>query len=63
MLDDGYFGKGIYFTSNLDYGITYYGKPNNNGEYIVLVTFIILGNVYPVIEYPDLKGKPCQVNN
>lgn len=64
--ENGLFGKGIYFTSNLEHAIKHFGEPTANGEYIVLVSFIILGKVYPVIENSNdstqsLKGKPCKV--
>lgn len=67
-LDEGWYGKGIYFTSNLQYALYYaqtYGTPNSNGEYSILLSYVLLGNSYPVIEnsrlIDSLKGKPCQV--
>lgn len=69
-LDDGWYGKGIYFTSNLRYAVYYaqtYGTPNSNGEYSILLSYVLLGNTYPVIESPlssspdSMKGKPCVV--
>ena len=67
-LDEGWYGKGIYFTTNLEYALYYaqnYGIPNLNGEYAILLSYVLVGNTYPVIEHPassdSLKGKPCQV--
>lgn len=65
ILEDGWLGKGIYFSSNLEYLIQKYGKPNDKGEYFVLFCYVILGNAYPVIENPettsDVKGKGCKI--
>jgi len=48
-LDAGYYGKGIYFTSYVEYTIQYFlTKPDP----AVLVTLVIPGNAYPVIEHP-----------
>lgn len=68
IMDDGWFGKGIYFTTNLSYGTKYHGESNEQGEFIILLTFVFLGNVYPVIENPNnsnetLKGSSCKVRN
>jgi len=63
-VDAGWFGKGMYFTSDAPYALDYYCKANNEGEKIVIIAFVIPGNVYPVIEDPheegenSLKGKP-----
>jgi len=46
-VDDGYYGKGIYFTSSAMYAYTYY---SNSPEPVLIVCWILTGNVYPVIE-------------
>jgi len=48
--DPGYFGKGIYFTSNIEYSKKY-GKN-------LLISWVIAGNVYPVIEFPEPVCSP-----
>jgi hypothetical protein len=46
-LDEGYFGKGIYFTCDLLYTIPYsIGKRNP----AVILSYIIPGNPFPVTE-------------
>lgn len=73
LLDSGFYGRGIYFTSNLEYAQLYANDNMNknstkknklNDEFIVILSFILIGNVYPVIENPyendSFKGKPCQ---
>jgi len=66
-LDDGFYGKGVYFTSDFDYAMKYAvrgaskfvpeeGKtPKGNG---ILVALTIPGNTFPVIEHPfeDYNG-------
>jgi len=58
--DDGYFGKGLYFSPNVEYSATNYGNLPN-GEYMMLVCWVALGNTYPVTENPfgpnNLMGK------
>jgi len=50
--DPGYYGKGIYFTTNVEYSLKY-------GNFLV-ICWIIIGNVYPVIEFPFWGDrKPC----
>jgi len=49
-VDDGYYGKGMYFTTNAKYS-KYYSKDG-----VILMAFAIPGNVYPVTEIPDLPG-------
>lgn len=62
--DDGWYGKGIYFTTNLRYAAKYYGEVNDKGEYILILSYVILGSVYPCVEHPqkerEIKGKDCQ---
>ena len=54
MLDDGYYGKGFYFTSSYDYAKlqsvrSQYGK-------VFLICAIIVGYSYPITEAPDTFG-------
>ncbi len=64
------FGKGIYFTNNLEYCIESnfpnFKNEDQSKEYPVLLSFVLLGNVYPCVEDPSssnnsIKGNPCQV--
>lgn len=70
FLDNGWMGKGIYFSSNLEYLL----NPNihqeleidSNGEYSILLSYVLIVNVYPCIEDPNnstisLKGKSNKV--
>lgn len=50
-LDDGYFGKGIYFTTSLNYSLPY---AVNKETPVVIFSYINMGNPYPVTE--DHKG-------
>jgi len=67
-LDDGWYARGIYFTSNLKYASSYSKlamKGTDPYSYIV-VAFTSPGNIYPVIEGPldkgSLKGHPGVIN-
>jgi len=51
-LDSGYYGKGIYFTTSAEYGLPYYATKVNP---TVLISLVISGNAYPVIEHPKLS--------
>lgn len=60
-LDDGYYGKGMYFTNSLDYALTYAkaverresGKTESTLPYrVVVVAFVLPGNTYPVTDDP-----------
>jgi len=58
-LDSGWYGRGIYFTSNACYAIPYFGtkkKPT------ILIALVIPGNIFPVTENKSspesLQGKP-----
>jgi len=62
--DDGWYGRGIYFTSSAQYAM-YYAKQNTQGEKILTLNFLVPGAIYPVIEDPrneseSLVGRPCQ---
>jgi len=58
--DDGFYGRGIYFTSTLPYA-SRYAKPSNKeiGYRVFLLSMVIPGNPYPVTENPwdEHKGK------
>jgi len=60
-LDDGYYGRGIYFTSDLRYG-NMYARETPQGEKVLLMALVVPGNPYPATEDPfvyktDDKGK------
>lgn len=70
-LDDGFFGKGIYFTSEFDYACKY-STPSEQGK-VFIVAMTIPGNTYPVTEHPfeeeghqrrvspnGYYGRPCR---
>jgi len=48
--DDGYYGKGIYFTTNAVYSLIYFSRNQKPG---VIISYILPGNTYPVIEDPN----------
>jgi len=62
-LDDGFYARGIYFTSDIEYA-SYYSKLANKGKteiaYLILA-FVSPGHIYPVTESPkdkhSLRGK------
>jgi len=57
-LDDGYYGKGIYFSTSAKYIIPYYATKKNP---TILICLIIPGNIYPVTEFPQsnkIQGHP-----
>eukprot|EP01127_Copromyxa_protea_P015391 TRINITY_DN4423_c0_g1_i5.p1 TRINITY_DN4423_c0_g1~~TRINITY_DN4423_c0_g1_i5.p1 ORF type:complete len:215 (+),score=42.04 TRINITY_DN4423_c0_g1_i5:38-682(+) len=52
-LDDGFFGKGIYFTTYALYALPYFAKKERPA---IIISFILPGNPFPVVENPNLKG-------
>jgi len=46
-LDDGWYGKGIYFTSYAVYTVPYISRQKAP---VIIVSWVLPGNVYPVIE-------------
>ena len=69
--DGGFFGQGIYFTSNINYASQYAGDaPHDPNSKVFLLALVIPGNSYPVTEVPHLPngrrnprglfGKGCQ---
>jgi len=68
--DDGFYGAGVYFTSKLGYADKY-AKSGADGSKPFLVSMIIPGNTFPVVEHPfatdgsspnqsGFKGKGCR---
>jgi len=64
-LDSGFYGKGCYFTSSLDYALKYCEVKSIK---VILISLIIPGNVFPVSEAPFIDkvvnensyyGKAC----
>jgi len=67
-LDDGFYARGIYFTSSINYA-SYYSTiaMKGKGPYVcIMMAFVSPGNPYPVIEGPidknTLKGKAGVIN-
>eukprot|EP01114_Cavostelium_apophysatum_P017922 TRINITY_DN5425_c0_g1_i1.p1 TRINITY_DN5425_c0_g1~~TRINITY_DN5425_c0_g1_i1.p1 ORF type:complete len:716 (+),score=78.59 TRINITY_DN5425_c0_g1_i1:28-2175(+) len=60
--DDGYFGKGLYFSTFSEYSSRYYGDLHN-GEFLLLICWVAVGNPYPCTENPfgtnSMMGKAC----
>eukprot|EP01127_Copromyxa_protea_P018107 TRINITY_DN5626_c0_g3_i2.p1 TRINITY_DN5626_c0_g3~~TRINITY_DN5626_c0_g3_i2.p1 ORF type:complete len:533 (-),score=92.68 TRINITY_DN5626_c0_g3_i2:42-1640(-) len=60
-LDDGFFGKGIYFTSYALYALPYFEKKQTPA---IIISWILPGNTYPVTEKSTDKkgfsGKPLK---
>jgi len=54
-LDEGYYGKGIYVTSDIDYALLYARQPAvRDGSKILILGVALPGNAYPVTEPPFL---------
>jgi hypothetical protein len=53
--DAGWYGRGIYFTSNAEYASPYY---HDKSKPCILINLVLPGNPYPVTESSDLSGKP-----
>ena len=54
-LDDGYYGRGIYFTSSMKYAAKY-ASSTKRGK-VFLLSLVTTGNAFPVTEHP-FKQKP-----
>jgi len=56
--DDGYYGKGIYFTTSANYTVPYFKQHEHPA---IIICLVIPGNPYPVIEDPrndsPIRGK------
>ena len=57
--DQGYFGKGMYFTSDFDYAANY-ARATPEGDALFMVSLVIPGNSYPVTEAPFLPNAPSK---
>jgi len=68
--DDGFYGAGVYFTSKLGYADKY-AKSGADGSKPFIVSMVIPGNSFPVVEHPfaadgssanpsGFKGKACR---
>jgi len=51
-LDEGFYGKGIYFTTHALYALPYFGTKAHPS---ILVTYVLPGEPYPVIEAHESK--------
>jgi len=65
--DDGFYGAGVYFTSKLGYADKY-AKSGPDGSKPFIVSMVIPGNSFPVVEHPfvsekDKKGTPVRKAN
>jgi len=69
--DDGFYGAGVYFTSKLVYADKY-AKSGADGSKPFIVSLVIPGNSFPVVEHPfvdppvyekDKKGTPVRKAN
>eukprot|EP01124_Arcella_intermedia_P020130 TRINITY_DN2764_c0_g2_i2.p1 TRINITY_DN2764_c0_g2~~TRINITY_DN2764_c0_g2_i2.p1 ORF type:complete len:213 (+),score=45.52 TRINITY_DN2764_c0_g2_i2:2-640(+) len=59
-LDAGWYGRGIYFTSHVDYAKYYSGMASQAPEKrCIILVMVVAGNSYPVTERPVL-GNPMQ---
>jgi len=52
LLDEGYYGSGMYFTSSATYALPYYATKKKPA---LIVCFLLPGNPLPVIEKPKAK--------
>jgi hypothetical protein len=48
-LDSGYYSAGIYFTTSAKYAVPYFATKS---EPAIIISWVIVGNAYPVIEHP-----------
>eukprot|EP01125_Pyxidicula_operculata_P012916 TRINITY_DN4251_c1_g5_i1.p1 TRINITY_DN4251_c1_g5~~TRINITY_DN4251_c1_g5_i1.p1 ORF type:complete len:682 (-),score=164.67 TRINITY_DN4251_c1_g5_i1:289-2334(-) len=54
LRDKGWFGNGIYWTSYMDYALHYARtSPGKDDECAMFITFLVPGNIYPVVETPN----------
>ena len=61
--DDGFYGRGVYFTSKLSYAANYAKQSGGDGK-VFLLSVVNAGNIFPVAEHPlsskSLKGQACR---
>jgi len=55
-IEQGFYGKGMYFCSSANYALPYALNDGNNEEPAILICFVLPGNPYPVIENPESKN-------
>jgi len=65
LTDEGYFGKGIYFTSKLSYATHYSRLSSDQRTRCFLIAMITPGNPFPITEHPfdseiNYKGCACR---
>jgi len=48
-IDQGWYGKGVYFTSSKEYAYAY----SKSSPKVMILALVIPGNIYPVIEHPQ----------
>jgi len=58
-LDAGYFGAGVYFSTNLEYALSYTAGDEGN-EDCVLLCYLLYGKCFPVVEPPTLVNEEDQ---
>jgi hypothetical protein len=51
IIDAGFYGKGIYFSTTAIYTLPYFGTRKNPA---LIISWLLPGNVYPVIEVSGL---------
>jgi len=60
-LDDGWYGRGMYFTTHAGYAAAY-ARPSPHGK-VFVIALVIPGNAFPVVESPEdagsLHGQAC----
>jgi len=55
-LDEGWFGKGVYFTTNIDYAIKYSMiSSKSEDELCLLCSYVIISNPFPITEEMGLS--------
>eukprot|EP01114_Cavostelium_apophysatum_P019166 TRINITY_DN6095_c0_g1_i2.p1 TRINITY_DN6095_c0_g1~~TRINITY_DN6095_c0_g1_i2.p1 ORF type:complete len:616 (+),score=141.75 TRINITY_DN6095_c0_g1_i2:38-1885(+) len=50
-IEDGYYGKGMYFTSSAEYAVNLYSRLDNR---VLLISFVTPGNPNPCTENPNI---------
>jgi len=58
QLDDGFYGMGMYFTSHAEYALDLYSQADAEGLKALLVCWVLVGNSYPCVEFPNKQTSP-----
>jgi hypothetical protein len=58
-LDDGFYGKGIYFTTHAPYSISYV---SNRRDPAMIISWILPGNCFPGRSYSPSNRNKCSSN-